>query len=68
MTDILETIAAYKREDVSQRRKTHSLSDLEARIQSAGAPRGFAQALKANKRPGSLSLIAEIKKPAPLKA
>ncbi|MDC7674800.1 indole-3-glycerol phosphate synthase TrpC [Asticcacaulis machinosus] len=67
MSDILEKIATYKREEVSHRRKALSIADLEARIQKAGSPRGFAKALKSDKRPGSLSLIAEIKKASPSK-
>ncbi len=65
--DILERIAAYKREDVTQRRSSVSLSDLEYQIESADSPRGFMKALVANKRPRSLSLIAEIKKASPSK-
>ena len=67
MTDILEKIAAYKREDVAGRRLATHLDDIEARIASIGPPRGFARALVANKKPGSLSLIAEIKKASPSK-
>lgn len=65
--DILEHIAAYKREDVSQRRRLAPLGDLEAQIDSAGAPRGFMRSLVVNQRPGNLSLIAEIKKASPSK-
>ncbi len=67
MTDILEKIAAYKREDVAQRRTAVTQGDLDAQIRAAGAPRGFAKALVANKKPGGLSLIAEIKKASPSK-
>lgn len=67
MTDILEKIAAYKREDVAQRRTAVTQGDLEAQIRAIGAPREFADALVANKKPGGLSLIAEIKKASPSK-
>jgi indole-3-glycerol phosphate synthase len=67
MTDILAKIADYKREEVARRRRDMSLNDIETCIQDVGAPRGFATALMADKRPGSLSLIAEIKKASPSK-
>jgi indole-3-glycerol phosphate synthase len=65
--DILEHIAAYKREDVAQRRAQVSLSALDTQIAAVGQTRGFAKALVANQKPGSLSLIAEIKKASPSK-
>ncbi|MDE2356015.1 MAG: indole-3-glycerol phosphate synthase TrpC [Alphaproteobacteria bacterium] len=65
--DILGRIAAYKRQDVAQRRTQTSPSELESRIKAVGAPRGFAQALSQAARPGSLALIAEIKRASPSK-
>jgi indole-3-glycerol phosphate synthase len=65
--DILESIAAYKREEVSQRRNGVTLAELEAGVAEIGAPRGFMNALVQGKRPGSLSLIAEVKKASPSK-
>ncbi|MFT4091976.1 MAG: indole-3-glycerol phosphate synthase TrpC [Asticcacaulis sp.] len=67
MTDILAQIAAYKREEVATRRLNVTQSELADRVAQASAPRGFMNALVANKRPGSLSLIAEIKKASPSK-
>ncbi len=67
MLDILEKIATYKREDVAHRRTNTTLDDLEAQVEQVGPTRGFAKALVTNKRPGSLSLIAEIKKGSPSK-
>ncbi len=67
MADILEKIAAYKREEVAARKPLVSMHQLNDEMQAVGAPRGFARALIANKRPDSLSLIAEVKKASPSK-
>lgn len=67
MTDILAKIAAYKHEEVAERRTRISDAELADGIAQAGAPRGFMAALVNNKRPNSLSLIAEIKKASPSK-
>ncbi len=65
--DILEKIAAYKREDVAERQSQTGLAALEARIKDVEAPRGFARALVADRPSHGLSLIAEIKKASPSK-
>ena len=67
MTDILETIAAYKRADVTQRKQARTVSDLEDAATSVSKPRGFRRALVEAHAPGRLSLIAEIKKASPSK-
>ena len=67
MADILKKIAAYKREEVAERKPRVSMHELNDQMASAGAPRGFAKALVDNQKPGSLSLIAEVKKASPSK-
>jgi indole-3-glycerol phosphate synthase len=65
MADILDRIAAYKRDEVAAARAARSQAVLEAAAKAAGAPRGFHRALEAAHAPGRLSLIAEIKKASP---
>ncbi|HWU50486.1 MAG TPA: indole-3-glycerol-phosphate synthase TrpC, partial [Asticcacaulis sp.] len=57
MSDILEKIAIYKREEVAARKASDG--NLDARLKTASAPRGFMRALTRDQRPGHLSLIAE---------
>ena len=67
MTDVLDRIAAYKREDVAARKATWSQADIEARAATASPPRGFRAALARTATPGHPALIAEIKKASPSK-
>ena len=67
MSDILASIAAYKREEVAQRRALESQAQVDARAAAASPPRGFRAALERAHAPGRLGLIAEIKKASPSK-
>jgi indole-3-glycerol phosphate synthase len=67
MTDILDDIAAYKREEVRARRAERTQAEVEAAARLAEAPRGFRDALSRAHAPGRLALIAEIKKASPSK-
>jgi len=67
VTDILAKIAAYKRDEVTDRKRRRTLGALENAAQNASSPRGFKRALVHGHAPGKLSLIAEIKKASPSK-
>ena len=68
MTDVLDRIAAYKREDVAARKAALSQDAVEARAALASAPRGFRAALDSHVvETGRPALIAEIKKASPSK-
>jgi indole-3-glycerol phosphate synthase len=65
--DVLSTIAAYKTQEVADRRSRTSLSSMEAAAARADRPRGFRAALDRRRSPGRPALIAEIKKASPSK-
>jgi indole-3-glycerol phosphate synthase len=65
MSDILSRIAAYKRDEVAERKAQTSQAEIEAKAKAASPVRGFARALEAAHAPGRLALIAEIKKASP---
>jgi len=65
MSDILERIAAYKREEVAARQAVRPIAEIEAAARAASAPRGFRAALERAHGPRRLALIAEIKKASP---
>ncbi len=67
MTDILAKIAAYKRDEVTDRKRRRTITALENAARNASSPRGFKTALKNAHAPGKLALIAEIKKASPSK-
>ncbi len=67
MTDILASIADYKRREVAERRARLTTAEVEARAAAMDGPRGFRAALRRARTPGRLALIAEIKKASPSK-
>jgi indole-3-glycerol phosphate synthase len=67
MSDTLAQIAAYKRQEVADRRIATSEAELDARVRAASPPRGFRAALRRTARAGRMALIAEIKKASPSK-
>jgi indole-3-glycerol phosphate synthase len=67
MTDILEKIAAYKREEIAAAKKTRPLAEIERAAKAAAPPRGFLHAIEKKIAAGAYALIAEIKKASPSK-
>ena len=65
MTDILASIAAYKREEIAAAKRQRPLSQLEREAKAASAPRGFLVAIERHLAAGHYALIAEIKKASP---
>ena len=64
---ILDTIAAYKREEIARAKRETSESRIEERARAADSPRGFRSALSARRAQSRYGLIAEIKKASPSK-
>jgi indole-3-glycerol phosphate synthase len=67
MSDILKTILARKREEVTERKMRVPLAELRARIAAAPPVRGFAAALRTCVQARRAAVIAEIKKASPSK-
>ena len=65
--DILQRIAAYKRQEVAAAKAARPLRSVIAAARGAPLPRGFRAALEAARRSGRPGLIAEIKKASPSK-
>ncbi len=64
---ILETIRAYKIEEVANGKALRPQAELEAEARAAPPPRGFAEALRRASSAGGYGLIAEIKRASPSK-
>lgn len=67
LSDILEKIETYKREEIAVAKRALSLAEVEARAKAAPAPRGFVNAIRGKIARGDYALIAEIKKASPSK-
>ena len=67
MADILEKIAAYKREEIAAAKRARPLAALEREATAASAPRGFLRAIEQRLAAADYALIAEIKKASPSK-
>ena len=67
MADILEKIAAYKREEIAAAKRARPPAVIEREAQAQGAPRGFAEAIERRLAAGDYALIAEVKKASPSK-
>jgi indole-3-glycerol phosphate synthase len=67
MADILEKIAAYKRDEIAAAKRVRPLAALEQEAKAQDAPRGFAAAIERRLAAGDYALIAEVKKASPSK-
>jgi indole-3-glycerol phosphate synthase len=67
MADILEKIAAYKREEIAAAKRNRPLAALEQDAKGQDAPRGFTRAIERRLAAGDYALIAEVKKASPSK-
>ena len=67
MADILQKIAAYKRDEIAAAKRARPLAALAREAAAAGPPRGFLRAVEARLQAGDYALIAEIKKASPSK-
>jgi indole-3-glycerol phosphate synthase len=65
MSDILNKIEAYKREEIAAVKRAHPLPSVEALARAAPAPRGFVNAIRRKLEQGDYALIAEVKKASP---
>jgi indole-3-glycerol phosphate synthase len=65
MSDILQEIEAYKREEIAAAKGARPYADVEAAAKAAPAPRGFSNAIERRIAGGEYALIAEIKKASP---
>ena len=67
MTDILQQIEAYKREEIASAKVLNPWNEVVAAAHDAPPVRRFLSALKAKRAAGDYALIAEVKKASPSK-
>src|SRR6478609_2631429 len=67
MSDILNKIEAYKRQEIAAAKRAHPLPGVEALARAAPAPQGFVNAIRKKLAQGDYALIAEVKKASPSK-
>src|SRR6476660_2470235 len=67
MSDILNKIEAYKRQEIAAAKRAHPLPGVEALARAAPAPLGFVNAIRKKLAQGDYALIAEVKKASPSK-
>lgn len=67
MSDILQHIEAYKREEIASAKAMRPWAEVVAQAHDQPAPRGFLDAIKAKRRENKYALIAEVKKASPSK-
>ena len=65
MADILQKIAAYKRNEIAAAKRARPLAAIERDAKEAEEPRGFLSAIERRLAAGDYALIAEIKKASP---
>ncbi|MEC8535748.1 MAG: indole-3-glycerol-phosphate synthase TrpC, partial [Pseudomonadota bacterium] len=67
MTNILQKISDYKRQEIEAAKSSMPLETLTAKAEAAHSLRGFEAALRAKRQQSKPGLIAEIKKASPSK-